>query len=130
MTTAIVCVALLALLVFGLGFFVSITRGKTNTLIGCEENPEDATFKAVRAHGNATEYVPILAILILYLGSTSPAVWVVWIMIIVTFARYLQAMGLLLPATMAKPNPMRLIGSMLTYLGGLALVVATFLSIG
>ncbi len=33
LTTALVCIALLGLLVFGLGFGVSLTHGRTNTSI-------------------------------------------------------------------------------------------------
>ena len=129
MTVAVTCVALLSLLLIVLGFVVSANRGKSNILFGFEDNPADSLYKAVRAHGNTVEYVPILAILMLYLGSTSPAAWVSWVMIAVTIARYLIVVGIIFPASMEKPNPMRFIGALVTYLGGLGLVVASLMSI-
>ena len=129
MIVAIICVALLALLVFGLGFLVSISRGKAEMIIGTPDDPSDLLFKAIRAHGNTIEYVPILAVLMLYLGSTAPDSWIIWTMVAVTLARYLIVIGLLFPATMSQPNPMRFIGALLTYVGGFTLVVATLLSI-
>ena len=129
MTTAVICVALLALLIFVLGISVSLVRGKTNTISGFQNEASDPLYKVIRAHGNTTEYVPILAVLMLYLGSTSPAAWITWTMIAVTFARFLMAAGLVFPASMDKPNAMRFLGAMLTYLGGMALALAALLSI-
>ncbi len=63
MTIAIICAALLGLLVFGLGFFVSLMRGRTGVNFGYTANPTDPLHKLVRAHGNAAEYAPMLAIL-------------------------------------------------------------------
>ncbi|HJY83528.1 MAG TPA: MAPEG family protein, partial [Candidatus Binatia bacterium] len=73
MTTAIVCTALLGLLVFGLGLSVSLTRGQTGTNFGYSPDPTDRMYKMVRAHGNATEYVPMLAVLMLLVGGHNPA---------------------------------------------------------
>ena len=129
MTIAVTCTALLALLVFVLGFSVSMTRARTESLSGFQNDPADPLYKLIRAHGNTTEYVPVLAVLMLYLGTTSPASWVIWTMIIVTIARYLFAAGLVFPATMGQPNSMRLIGALATYLGGITLVAATLLTV-
>ena len=129
MTVAIICVALLSLLVFVLGIVVSANRGRTEKIAGFPDDATDPLYKAVRAHGNTIEYVPILAILMLYLGSQSPERWIIGTMIAVTVARYLIVAGLLLPADMNKPNPMRFTGALVTYIGGLTLVVATFLTV-
>jgi len=51
MATAMLCTGLLGLLVFGLGFAVSMTRGKTETIIGTNSDPTDRLYKMVRAHG-------------------------------------------------------------------------------
>jgi hypothetical protein len=48
---------------------------------------------------------------------------------LVTAGRYLFAAGMLLSPTLARPHPLRASGAMLTYLGGLALCVALFLSL-
>ena len=69
MTIAVICVALLALLIFVLGFSVSLARARTETISGYKNESTDPLYKLVRAHGNTTEYVPILAVLMLYLGA-------------------------------------------------------------
>lgn len=124
MTTAIVCTALLGLLVFGLGLGVSLTRGRTGTNFGYTPDPTDPMYKMVRAHGNATEYAPMLAVLMLFLGAREPATWVLWVMAIATASRYLHAAGLIFPKTMAQPHPLRFVGALGTYLGGLVLCAA------
>lgn len=126
MTTAIVCTALLGLLVFGLGLSVSLTRGQTGTNFGYSPDPTDRMYKMVRAHGNATEYVPMLAVLMLLVGGHNPATWVLWVMGIVTASRYLHAAGMIFSPTLAKPHPLRFVGALGTYLGGLALCIVVF----
>jgi uncharacterized membrane protein YecN with MAPEG domain len=121
------CIALLSALVIGLAFKVSMTRGKTNTLYGYNADPADIMYKAVRAHGNAVEYAPTIALLIYVLSLASVAAWVQWCMVLVTIFRYSAAIGILASKTMAKPNPMRLIGAIGTYICGFALCVALFL---
>ena len=128
MTVAIVCTALLALLVFGLGVMVSVVRGRQNQVIGHGLDPADRLHKLVRAHGNATEYAPMLAVLILLVGARNPAPWMVWTSVAATACRYLHAAGMIVYPTMATPNPLRFVGALGTYVAGLALVVATFLA--
>jgi len=126
MTTAIVCTALLGLLVFGLGLGVSLTRGQTGTNFGSSSDPADRMYKMVRAHGNATEYAPMLAVLMLLVGEHHPAAWMLWVMGIVTACRYLHAAGMIFSPTLARPHPLRFVGALGTYLGGLVLCVAAF----
>jgi uncharacterized protein len=126
MTTAIVCTALLGLLVFGLGFGVSMTRGRTGTNFGYKPDPADPMYKWVRAHGNATEYAPMLAVLILLLGARDPSTWVLWMMWVVTVSRYLHAAGMIVSPTLDKPHPLRFVGALGTYLGGVVLCIAVF----
>ena len=106
MNIALICIALLGFLVLGLGLNVVVFRGKTNTITGTINEPDNPLNKAIRAHGNTTEYAPILAVLI-----------------------YVLAKILVFPATMAKPNPMRFIGALGTFVFGLALCVALVLKI-
>ena len=129
MTVAIVCSMLLGLLVFGLGLATSLTRSSTDTNSGFSPDPTDPLYKMVRAHGNATEYAPLLAVVILFLGSRDPATWVLWTMGVVTTARYLHAAGMILSPTLDKPHPLRFAGALLTYIGGITLCVAGLLSI-
>jgi uncharacterized membrane protein YecN with MAPEG domain len=127
-TTALVCTALLGLLTFGLGMAVSLVRGRSDTLIGYEEDPTNALHKIVRAHGNTIEYAPMLAVLMIVLGNLGPAAWVSWVMIAVVASRYLIAIGLVY-GSLAVANPMRFVGALGTYLGGFALCVALLLAL-
>ena len=129
MGTAILCMVLLGLLVFGLGLSVSLMRGSTSTGVGYNPDPTDRLFKMVRAHGNTTEYAPMLAILMLLIGARSPSAWMLWTMWIATVSRYLIAVGILLSPTLAKPYPLRFVGALGTYLSGIALCVAAYLSL-
>ena len=124
MTAAIVCTALLGLLVFGLGLLVSLTRGNTNQAIGHVPDPEDRLHKLVRAHANAGEYAPMMAVLILLVGARQPAGWMVGTFVVATACRYVHAAGMITCETLAKANPLRFVGALGTYVTGLALVAA------
>src|SRR5258706_8181618 len=128
MNTAMLCTALLGLLVFGLGMGVSLTRGATNTTSGYNPDPTDRLYKMIRAHGNTAEYAPMLAILMLLVGARNPSTWMLWMMWLVTISRYLFVAGIITSPTLAKPQPLRFIGALGTYLGGTALCVAAYLS--
>jgi uncharacterized membrane protein YecN with MAPEG domain len=129
MAIALLCVALLGFLVFGLGFVVSMTRGKTKTAYGYTVDPADRLYKAIRAHGNTTEYAPMLAVLILTLGMVYPAPWVLWCMGLATLSRYLAVFGIAFSSTLAKPNPLRVIGAVGTYAAGVSLCLALFIRV-
>jgi len=129
MNVAILCIGLLGLLLVGLGFAVSLIRGRTETLHGFQDDPTDPLYKLVRAHGNTAEYAPMFAVLIFVAASTSPATWVLWLMGLVTFARYLIVVGLLTSPTLDEVNPLRFAGAFLTYVGGFALCVAVLLGL-
>lgn len=128
MATAIICTGLLGLLLFGLGLGVSLTRGSTNKTFGYDPDPTDRLYKMIRAHGNTTEYAPMLAVLMLFLGSRDPATWVLWVMWIATVSRYLIAVGIIVSPTLDKPHPLRFVGALGTYLTGLVLSVLAVLS--
>ncbi len=129
MTTALVCIGLLGLLVFGLGFAVSMIRGRTNTIAGYSDDPSDALHKLVRSHGNTVEYAAMLAVLIYLVGSRSPATWALWCMGIATASRYAIALGIILSPTLERPHPLRFLGALGTYAAGLALCSALLLSL-
>jgi len=126
MTTAVICTALLGLLVFGLGLAVSLTRGQTGTNFGANPDPADRLYKMVRAHANATEYAPMLAVLMLLIGNHNPVSWIVWVMWIATASRYLHAAGMIFSPTLAQPYPLRFVGALGTYIAGLILSVVAF----
>ena len=121
---ALVCVTVLGLLLFGLGLAVSALRGRRRMLHGHPADPADLLHKVVRAQANTAEYAPMLAVLMLTLGSQQPAPWVLWAMALTTACRVLIVAGLVLGPTMARPHPLRFIGALGTYLGGVALCLA------
>ena len=129
MTTAYICIGLLALPVFLLGFSISMLRGKDgpHTMIGTPTDPTDRLHKLIRAHRNTAEYAPMLALLIYVAAVQGPASWVLWVTWIATAGRYLIAMGLIVGPSMESPHILRMIGAIATYLSGVALVVAVFM---
>jgi hypothetical protein len=127
MQTAAISAGVLGLLVFGLGLLVSLTRGATNTAIGYNPDPADRLYKMVRAHGNATEFNPMLAVLILYLGAHGPAAWLEWTFLAAAGSRVLHAAGMILSPTLAKPQPLRFAGALGTYVTGIVLAFAALL---
>ena len=123
------CIFLLATLTLCLGFLVSIGRGVFGQFIGHSNAPDDTLHKWVRAHANCTEYVPISMVLI-YLVSLNPVgSWVFWFVILLTVCRFIFVAGILIPSTMAKPNPMRFLGAMGTLFFGLGLSAAFLLQL-
>ena len=128
MNVAMTCTALLGLLLFILGLLVSRARGSTKTIYGYNPDPTDRLYKLVRAHGNTAEYAPMLAVLFLLLAVHDQSVWVRGTIWATTASRYIHAIGIVGFATLAKPNPMRFIGALGTYIGGLALCVAAFMA--
>ena len=130
MYTAAVCAGVLGLLVFGLGIGVSLTRGATNTVIGYNPDPTDRLYKMVRAHGNAIEYNPMLAVLMLYVAARQPAAWIVWVFVVAMVSRILHAAGMILSPSLAKPQPLRAIGAVGTYVTGIILAVEAVLLAG
>ncbi len=124
---ALVCTAILGLLLFGLGLVVSVMRFRHTTGSGCASDPTDGLHKIVRAHGNTAEYAPFLAVLFLYFGAHDPSRAIVSLIVAATACRCLLVIGLLAWPTMDRPNPLRFIGALGTYLCGAALCVALFI---
>ena len=128
MQVPIICTALLGLLLFVLGLAVSMTRGRTGVIAGSSHDPADALYKLVRAHGNTAEYVPMFAVLFLLVGERNPATWALWVMVIAVLSRYLIALGMILGPTLAKPYPLRFAGALGTYVTGILLCIAAFMT--
>lgn len=129
MKTALTCIGLLALLVFVLGIAISATRNKTKKSVGYLDDPTTTLHKLCRAHANAAEYIPILCILMFLIAAPGePARWVLVTMIVATAARYLHAAGMIFPATLARPNLLRVVGAGATYVTGITLAVALLIT--
>ena len=131
MTIAIICTAILAAMLFALGFNVSRVRGVTGKAGGSQfpDDPASALFKAVRAHGNAAEYVPTLIVLFLLVGARSPAAAAIPLIAGATAARLVHAYGLLTSPSLAAPTTSRLVGALSTYLFGIGLALAAAASL-
>ena len=123
MSTPIICTALLGVLLFGLGLYVSILRQSYRQVIGHDASPVDPLHRAVRAHGNTAEYAPFLGLLFLWFAVRQRPGWIDVAIVVATAARFLLVAGLLWGKSLEKPNPARFLGALLTYLSGLALVV-------
>ena len=128
MKIAVICAGLLGLLVFGLGLIVSMVRGNSRINFGYTPDPTNRLYKLVRAHGNAAEYAPMLAVLILYLGTRNPGTWLLWTFVAATVFRYLHALGMVLGRTLDAPDPLRFVGALGTYVTGLVLAVVAVMS--
>jgi hypothetical protein len=70
---------------------------------------------------------PVIALLIFILNQSAQSNWVLLCIVLVTFFRYLFVAGIIFPRTLAKPNPMRFIGALGTYVTGLGLCIAVLL---
>ena len=92
-------------------------------------DPADRMLIAQRAHGNATEYVPTLAVLIVVCAVLTPGWWVDALAIAALAARALHALGMLTSRTLATHGPVRDIGAMGTYLTGVALGVTALVAL-
>ncbi|KWF33045.1 MAPEG family protein [Burkholderia pseudomultivorans] len=123
---ALVCTAILGLLLFGLGLLVSAARFRAVTGSGCAADPANGLHKIVRAHGNTAEYAPFLAVLFLHFGAHDPSRVILSLIVAATVCRCLLVVGLLAWPTMADPNPARFVGALGTYLCGAALCIALF----
>jgi uncharacterized membrane protein YecN with MAPEG domain len=130
MTTAIICTAILATMLFALGLNVSHVRGITGKSGGSQfpSDPASRLLKAIRAHGNAAEYVPTLIVMFLLVGARSPAA-AIPLIAGATIARLVHAYGLLTSPSLAMPTRSRLIGAVGTYLFGISLAIAAVVSL-
>lgn len=126
MTVAIICTAVLAAMVFLLGANVTRQRVVTGKAHGSQQpvDPASPLLIAVRAHGNAAEYVPVLIVLFLLVGARSPGWVAVPLIIAATVARLLHAYGMLSSSSLAAPTTLREVGAGATYLSGVGLAVA------
>lgn len=130
-TVTIVCIALLGILLFLLGANVTrhrAMRGKSGEP-QMSTDPTDRLFIAVRAHGNAAEYVPTLIVLLLVCAMLTDGLWLEVLSVSAVVVRTLHAVGMLRASTLASHGPLRDIGAMGTYVTGIALGVTAILAV-
>ena len=128
MNTLLLCSAALVLLFAALSFNVSRVRLKRRKF---PEITEAEVTKAIRAHGNAAEYIPLFVALFLYANSTQPgpSVYMLCIAVLATVSRFAHAAGMFRIASVTERHPLRFYGALGTYiclfaLGGALLVRA------
>ena len=131
LTTAIICTAILAAMLFVLGWNVSRMRGVTAKAGGSQfpSDPASRLLIAIRAHGNAAEYIPVLIVLFLLVGARSPASVAIPLIVGATAARLAHAYGLLTAPSLAAQTKARLAGAGGTYVLGVGLAVAAAFSL-
>ena len=131
LTTAIICTAILAAMLFVLGWNVSRVRGVTAKAGGSQfpSDPASRLLIAIRAHGNAAEYIPVLIVLFLLVGARSPAAVAIPLIIGATGARVVHAYGMLTAPSLAIQTKARVAGAAGTYILGVGLAVAAAFSL-
>ena len=128
-TVTIVCIALLGILLFLLGANVTRNRALRGGGNQMPTDPSDKLLIAVRAHGNAAEYIPTMIVLLLVCSVLSDS-WVVDVLAIAAvFVRTVHAAGMLTSRSLATHGPLRDVGAMGTYLVGVALGVTVLVTI-
>ena len=133
-TFIISSVAALAMLVAALGAWVTTVRVRTRVIYHGERmDPHSQIAKAVRAHGNAAEYAGMLMGLYLVTGlvyrDAALDTWVAIVIVGLTAARYLGAIGFLTSETLEKIHPLKALAGMCTYGGTFALAINVLLKI-
>jgi uncharacterized membrane protein YecN with MAPEG domain len=128
MRFAVASVAILGALLFLLGLRVSVLRGRYRTAFGASDDPADPLFRAVRAHGNAAEYVPMLAVLMLLAAVRSPSWWVQGLCLAAVVVRLVHAIAISRPPRRTTPAADRLVGAIGTYLVGVSLATTVLVS--
>jgi uncharacterized membrane protein YecN with MAPEG domain len=121
---ALACTATLGLLLFGLGFAVSLRRMRERRGLGLPDDPTSPLAKLGRAHANTAEFAPFLAALFLYLGAHAPGGLELSLIVGVTLARVSIVVGIVAWPTMNALNPCRVLGALGTYVFGAALCIA------
>ena len=129
-TIQIVCIALMGVMLFLLGANVTrhrIIRGETGNQ--APSDPADRMYIAQRAHGNASEYVPTLAVLIVVGATLTDSWWLDALAIAALASRALHAVGMLTARTLAGRVLVRDLGATGTYLTGVLLGVTLLVSL-
>jgi uncharacterized membrane protein YecN with MAPEG domain len=119
----ITCIALMGILVFGLGANVTRQRALRGKAGGTQQptDPADPLLIAIRAHGNAAEYIPMLGVLLVVGSTLTDSWWLDALAVAAVAVRSAHAIGMLTSPTLASYGPFRSVGASGTYLVGIAL---------
>jgi uncharacterized protein len=129
-TVPVVCIALMGIVLFALG--ANVSRHRTIRAGDGDQAPTDPADRlliAQRAHGNAAEYVPTLAALIIVCASLTDGWWLSSLALAALVARVIHAYATLTAETMNAFIPLRTVGAYLTYLTGVLLGVTAVVSL-
>jgi len=128
-TVTIVSMALMGILLFLLGANVTRHRAMRGGGNQAPTDPADPLLIAVRAHGNAAEYIPTMIVLLLVCSALSDS-WLVDALAVAAFVvRTTHAVGMLTSKTLASHGPLRDIGALGTYIVGVAIAVTAIATI-
>ena len=124
MNVYLICSGILVIVYFLLANNVSATRVRTKIGFGTDADPASPLNRAIRAHGNASEYIPLFVTLFLYFLVTGASGWITWVVAIVTVCRILHPISIFIAPDLNGRHALRFISALGTYLGGFALGVA------
>lgn len=129
-TLTIVSLALMGVLLFLLGANVTRHRAMRGSSGGNQQptDPSDRLLIAIRAHGNAAEYVPTLMVLVLVCSALTDSWWVGALGLAALVSRTTHAIGMLTASTLASHGPLRDVGALGTYVTGVALGVTALVA--
>jgi uncharacterized protein len=127
MNVYLVCSGVLVVVYFLLANHVSYMRVQTNVVIGNDDLPSGRLNRAIRAHGNASEYIPLFVALFLYFLVSGASGWISWVVVGVTICRVLHPIAIFIAPDLNQRHFLRFIAAVGTYLGGIALGVALLL---
>ncbi len=108
----LLCSAILVILYGALSVNVSRVRLWRNESLRVAETQ---LTQAVRAHGNAAEYIPLLVALLLYLDFTAPSFFLSVAAVVATASRVLHAVAMLLVQSATPRSRLRFLGAIGTY---------------
>lgn len=130
-TVTIICIALMGVLLFVLGANVTRHRAARGASGGNQAptDPADKLLIAIRAHGNAAEYIPTMIVLLLVCSALSDSWWVDALAVAAFAVRTVHAVGMLTSKTLASHGPLRDIGALGTYVVGITLGVTAIVTI-
>ena len=112
MNILVLCSGLLALLYAALSVNVSVTRQRKQK---DSSITEAQLTKAIRAHGNASEYIPLFIASFLFLGTSGSSPALAIIAVSATVSRVAHAAGMFRIANVSERHPLRYYGAIGTY---------------
>jgi uncharacterized protein len=121
--TIILCSASVLVLMHAiLGFHVSKKRLALSEAGSGQERENDLK-KAIRAHGNASEYNAIFIAIFLYFSVAEPNLLTAVLCVLTAGCRVAHAVGMLSVKTAGDRHPLRFVGALGTYISLVVLAI-------